>query len=362
MVILNNLTYNYLKILDKMNLDIKIGQMLLLGFRGLSVDDNSPIVCDIRKYHIGGVILFDYDIAQEKPLRNIQSPEQVKNLVSDLQSYADIPLIISIDYEGGEINRLPEKYGFPSTVSHQYLGEKNNLALTRYHALQMAETLSQLGITLNYVPVVDVNTNPNNPVIAQKQRSFSTDPEIVTQHALEFIKAHRQHNIACTLKHFPGHGSSRADSHFGVTDVTNTWSHKELIPYKNIIQAGEADAIMTGHVFNRQLDPDYPATLSQSTMTGLLRNELNFKGIIFSDDIQMKAIADSFGLETTVQKAIEAGVDIIMVCNNLDIFDDTIAQRVIAIIKSLVQKGVISEARIDKSYQRIQQFKSLSTK
>ncbi len=343
----------------EISLEVKIGQMLLVGFRGIEImSHDDPIVQDIREHHIGGVVLFNYDVARQSPVRNIQSPQQVKTLVSTLQDYSEIPLFIGIDYEGGIINRLPEAYGFPKTVSHQYLGNKNNRTLTRQYATTMAKTLAELGINLNFAPVVDVNTNPHNPIIGKIERSFSPDPKIVAQHALEFIKAHREQNVLCTLKHFPGHGSSTADSHLGVADVTKTWKPIELRPYIDIIQAGYADTIMTAHVFNKQLDPDYPATLSNLIITGLLRGELNFKGLIFSDDMQMKAIANSYGLETAIHKAIKAGIDILVIGNNTGDFVPDIAKRVATIIKQLVQNGTLSEERINESYQRITQLKS----
>jgi beta-N-acetylhexosaminidase len=221
----------------------------------------------------------------------------------------------------------------------------------------MAKTLAELGINLNLAPVVDVNTNPDNPIIAKYERSFSADPEIVTEHALEFIKAHHEQGVLCTLKHFPGHGSSTGDSHLGVVDVTDTWARTELEPYANIIQAGQADAIMTAHVFNANLDSEYPATLSRPTITGILREELGYGGVVISDDMQMGAIADHYGFETAIQKSIEAGVDIIAIANN-SVYEEDIAARTVALIKQLVQDGRVDEARIHESYQRIQRLKS----
>jgi len=339
------------------SLEVKIGQMLMVGFRGLEVSDDDPIVQDIRDRHIGGVVLFDYDVPTKTPVRNIESPEQVKALVEALQAVASTPLLVAIDQEGGKIRRLKEKFGFPPTVSHQYLGIMNDLALTRKHATAMAQTLAQLGINLNLAPVVDLNTNPDNPIIGQLERSFSADPDIVTNHALEFIRAHHEQGVLCTLKHFPGHGSSADDSHLGLVDVTNTWSPTELEPYANIIKAGEADVIMTAHVFNANLDPEYPATLSKPTITGILREELGYDGVVISDDMQMGAIADHYGFETAIQATIEAGVDIIAIANN-SVYEEDIAARTIALIKQLVQDGKISEARINESYQRIQRLKS----
>jgi beta-N-acetylhexosaminidase len=339
---------------SEISLEAKIGQMLLVGFRGLQImNDHAPIVHDIQEHHIGGVVLFNYDVAQRSPERNIQSPEQLKTLVRTLQSYSKIPLFIGIDYEGGKVNRLPEAYGFPKTVSHHYLGSENDLSLTKKYATIMAKTLYEMGINLNFAPVVDLNINPENPIIGKIKRSFSSNPKIVTQHALEFIRAHRQQNVLCTLKHFPGHGSSRADSHLGIADVSKTWKSVELQPYIDLIEANEAESIMTAHVFNKQLDPNYPATLSYQTITERLRGELNFNGLIFSDDMQMKAISKYYGLKTAVHKAIEAGIDILVIGNNTGDFVPDIVKRVTIIIKELVEQGTLSEARINESYQRI---------
>lgn len=338
------------------SLEVKIGQMIMVGFRGFDV--NASVIDDIKKLHVGGILLFDYDTPRKKPVRNIKSPSQVRRLTKALQSYADTPLLISIDYEGGKVNRLKKKYGFPETVSHQYLGNKNDSAFTRKKATQMAKTLSSLGINLNFAPVVDVNTNPNNPIIGKIRRSFSANPSIVTKHAIEFIKAHRRHKILCALKHFPGHGSSAADSHLGIADVTDTWSEIELKPFEDIIKAGQADSIMTAHVFNNRLDSKWPATLSKSTINGLLRQKLGYSGVVFSDDMQMRAIASHYGLETAVEKAINAGVDILVIGNNIGQFEHGIAEKVTTIIKRLVENGSISEQRIDESYQRILALKA----
>jgi beta-N-acetylhexosaminidase len=343
------------------SLEVKIGQMLMVGFRGLAVDDGHPVVQDIQDRFLGGVVLFDYDVPTQTPVRNIESPAQVMELIAALQTFSPLPLLVAIDQEGGQIGRLKEEFGFPATVSAKYLGNMNDLALTREHASAMAATLAQLGINLNLAPVVDLNMNPDNPIIGRLERSFSADPDIVTDHALEFIKAHRQHGILCTLKHFPGHGSSTGDSHLGLVNVTNTWTPTELEPYDNIIRAGEADAIMTAHVFNAHLDPEYPATLSKPTVTGILREELNYDGVVISDDMQMGAIANHFGFETAVQASVEAGVDIIAIANN-SVYEEDVVSRTVALIKQLVQDGKISENRIDESYQRIQRLVSkLST-
>jgi beta-N-acetylhexosaminidase len=159
------------------------------------------------------------------------------------------------------------------------------------------------------------------------------------------------------LKHFPGHGSSRDDSHLGFVDVTNTWARAELEPYARLIAAGQCDAVMTAHIFNANLDPSLPATLSERIITGLLRDELRFDGVIVSDDMQMKAISDHYGFETAIRLAMEAGVDILAIANN-SVFEPDVAARAIAVIQRLVQEGRISAARIEQSYQRIMRLKA----
>jgi beta-N-acetylhexosaminidase len=339
----------------EVSLEVKIGQMLMVGFRGLEVDAGQPIIQDIQERYLGGVVLFDYDVPTGTPSRNIQSPAQVKALVTRLQSFSTIPLLVAIDQEGGKVCRLKEEFGFPPTVSAQALGRLNDLAATYEQATQMAKTLVQLGINLNLAPVVDLATTPNNP-IASRERSFSADPKLVTAHARQFISAHHTQGVLCTLKHFPGHGSSTGDSHFGLADVTQTWSAAELEPYADMIKAGEADAVMTAHVFNTNLDPEYPATLSKPIITGLLRQGLNYDGVVISDDMQMRAITDHYGFETAIQAAIEVGVDMIAVANN-SVYDEDVAARAVALIKQLAHTGKISEARIDESYRRIQRLK-----
>ena len=200
--------------------------------------------------------------------------------------------------------------------------------------------------------MVDLDVEPANPVIGGLERSFSADPDVVTRHAAEVVKAHRERGVLTCLKHFPGHGSSRADSHLGFTDVTESWSRKELEPYARLIGARLCDSVMTAHIFNAALDPDLPATLSTKVITGLLREGMAYDGPVISDDMQMKAISANFGLEDAVLKAVDAGVDILVFANN-SVFDPDIAASAIGIIRQAVRAGKIGEERIDRSYSRI---------
>ncbi|MBN2429280.1 MAG: glycoside hydrolase family 3 protein [Deltaproteobacteria bacterium] len=338
-------------------LDDKIGQMLMVGFRGTVVGRDHFILRDIRRYNLGGVVLFDQDTLQKQDKRNISSPAQLKVLTISLQQAASTPLLIAVDQEGGKVARLKEGAGFPTTRSHRNLGWLDDLTTTDKEADKIAATLADLGINLNLAPVVDLCSNPNNPVIAKRERCFSDDPNKVTAHALSYIKAHHRHGVLTTLKHFPGHGSSQADSHLGFTDVSNTWSARELLPFTRIIAAGQADAIMTAHVFNARLDSRYPATLSKTIVDDLLRGRFCFEGVVISDDLQMRAIADHYGLETAIFQAIDAGVDILVFGNNLT-YDEEIVPRTIELIRKMVDSGKISKDRIDQSYGRITEMKS----
>lgn len=338
------------------SLDVKIGQMILIGFRGLSVDEQSPIIQDIRRWHIGGVVLFDYDVPLKRPVRNIASPQQLQTLTASLQKASSIPLFIAIDQEGGKIDRLKEKFGFPPSVPEQYLGSLNNVDVTKHYAGQTAQTLSANGINLNFAPVVDLNTNPDNPIIGKLERSFSENPVVVTEQAITMIEAFHEYGILSAIKHFPGHGSSTADSHKGFVDVTNTWSAVELKPFRALIKAGKCDMVMTAHVFNETLDPKWPATLSYTILTKILRHGLHYDGVTISDDMQMKAISSFYGLETAIKMAILAGTDILVFPNN-SIFEEDITARTITIIKNCVSRGIISENRINESYRRIMKLK-----
>jgi len=329
----------------------------MIGFRGTTLEDAQEIAADITKRRIGGVVLFDFDVPAHSHSRNIISPQQLARLTLELQKLANIPLLVAIDQEGGKVNRLKQARGFPSSVSAAYLGRLNNPDSTSSAASQTARTLKTMHIGMNLAPVADLNTNPDNPVIGKLDRSFSPDPSVVISNLQLIIQAYHINGIIATLKHFPGHGSSSSDTHLDFTDITASWSEEELEPYRVLIASGYPDAIMTAHVFNGKLDTLYPATLSKQTLTGLLRDKLRFKGVIISDDMQMKAIAEHYQLESAIQLAINAGVDLLLFGNNTS-YDPAIASKATEIIRSLLQKKIITPERIDQSYQRIMELKN----
>ena len=339
------------------DLETKIGQMLMLGFRGMEIGPDDQIYDDITSGRIGGVVLFDRDVALGVNDRNIESPQQVINLNNQLTSAAPVyPLLISVDQEGGLVARLKERHGFPATVRAEYLGTLNNIDSTRFYGHSIASTLSSHGFNVNLAPVVDVNIDPQSPAIGAIGRSFSEDPDLVTKHAGIMVEEHREEHVLTSLKHFPGHGSALADSHLGFTDVTSTWQESELLPYDSLIAQGKADMIMTAHIYNSNWDTEYPATMSRNVITGMLRQQLGFEGVVISDDMNMGSITDHYGLEEAIYRSIDAGVDILMFANNL-VYDELIALKATEIILDLIREGHISESRIEESYQRIKTLK-----
>lgn len=334
-------------------LETKIGQMILVGINDrTSLSDTDSLRKELAEGKIGGIILF------EKNISATDSKEKQRKLISDMQSMAPTPLFISIDEEGGKVHRLKEKYGFIKMPSAAYLGATKKTDSTFYHTKNLAALLADLGYNLNFAPDVDVALNPNNPVIAKVARSYSENPDEVTAHALASIKAQHLYGVKTVLKHFPGHGSSMTDSHLGITDVTKQWDAVELIPYKAIIESRNCDAIMTAHIVNCKLDTScLPATLSKTIMTELLREKLGFKGVIFSDDMQMLAISKNYGFENAIKMSILAGVDVLLFGNNVNLTDRTTASEIHAVLMKLVKSGEISEHRIDESYKRIMELK-----
>lgn len=323
--------------------------MILIGFPKAEVD--KTVLEEVRQGKVGSIILFEKNI----PAKN--SYIALKKITWTYQQAAPIPLLIAIDQEGGRVNRLKEKYGFPRSVTAAQLG-KMPLDSVRFYGETTAATLAGLGINLNFAPVVDLASNPTNPIIAKVERAFSANPDSVALYAKEFIKAHHKLGVLTTLKHFPGHGSSKDDTHLGIADVTNTWSKDELIPYKKLIEEGFADAVMTAHIVNRKLDErGNPGTLSAPIITGILRRDLKYQGVVFSDDMQMHAIAKHYGLEEAIRLSILAGVDILTFSNNIAGSQERTVDVVHRIIRKFVQDGVISPERIDESFKRVMALK-----
>ena len=222
---------------------------------------------------------------------------------------------------------------------------------TSSFAKRTAEALKLHGINLNFAPVLDLEMNPLS-IIAKKKRCISKNSSDVIDHSKLFINEHRSLGIISIAKHFPGQGSAKDDTHLSLTDNTNEWSEEEILPYKHLIKDNYLDGIMTSHIINRKLDKEYPATLSKKILNGLLRKNLNFKGLIISDDPQMKAIADYYELKNVLRLMINAGVNLFCFGNNL-IYDKYIARKVLALIKELLSEKLIQLDSIIHSYMKI---------
>ncbi len=343
--------------LKNLTLKEKIGQLFIVGFQGHDIIEDSAVLRMIKSYKPGGVILFDKDMVHGKPVHNIQSPEQVKRLTNALYDASDLPLFIGIDQEGGLIHRLKPEYGFPPTKSHKTLSSQPDVKFTEQEGEKIAGMLREVDINLNFAPVVDLALSESSSIIAQRERSFGSSAEQVTNHARAYIKGHQKKNILTCCKHFPGHGSAEDDTHAGFVDVTNSWSEEELIPYKKLIAEGLCPIIMTAHIFNANLDPNKPATLSKHVLHYLLRNQLNFTGVIISDDMQMRAISDHYELKESLKAGLLAGLDMFCFGNNL-LKKPVELQHAIGAIEELVEEGEITEKRIDSSVQRIFDIKA----
>ena len=338
----------------------EVARMLLVGFTGNTINSQSDAARYVRDLHVGGIILFDLDLTGTKKLgsRNVTSKEQLTQLTSDLQSYADEPLIIAADQEGGLVCRLKTQYGFKPTVNALYLGTTDNRDTTMFYAQQIAQELSQCGVTLNLAPVLDVHLD-NNPHLGHYKRCFSTDVDVITRHAAWMIDAHHSQGVLCAAKHFPGQGNATGDSHMELVDVTNQWTPQELEPYKRLIAQNKIDVVMTAHIYNHQLDPDYPATLSSKTIGGVLRDQLGFDGVVVSDDMYMEGILSQHSVPEAFALAINAGVDLLLVGNNIDTgFEANRPFQLVDMIVDLVKTGRVSYERIHQSSERIKRLKA----
>ena len=335
-------------------LDKKIGQMLMFGVVGTIPNDRDiKEVSQLAKEGMmGGIILTPH---------NIKNNRQLKLLLKTLRQTG---LLISMDQEGGFVQRLRKKKGFISTPSHSKMGKMNDKEAKATYS-KMAKQSKNYGINVSLGPVVDLK-NKHSKAIGQLRRSFSHNPRTVSHYARIYIDAHRKNGVLSCLKHFPGHGLARGDSHFGIVDITKTFKEKELIPYKKLIEQDKVDMIMTAHLINKNWDPHFPASLSHYAVTKVLREKLGFQGVTMTDDLQMDAIRNSFSLKEKVIHAIHAGNDILLFSSPHMLNGKkrkTIKTLSIAIkkIKQIVidgiAKGHISKERILESYNRIMDLK-----
>lgn len=314
-------------------------------FAGMEGTEAGPEMKNIIKdYKVGGIIFNGY---------NLKSPEQTVNYINQikqLNTVNSIPLLFGIDQEGGRISKLPGNLvKFPTNLE---IGKKNNPDLSYEIGSILGQQLKAFGFNINFAPVLDVNSNPNNPVIGD--RSFSNSPEIVAQLGIATMEGLKSQQIIPTVKHFPGHGDTETDSHLALPVINKAMKDLEsleLIPFKEAIQAG-ADVVMIAHILLPKIDATYPSSMSKVVITDLLRGQMNFDGVVITDDFTMKAISDNYDIGEAAVKSVQAGTDIIMIAHKYENVVHTFEA-----MKKAVLEGRISEKRIDESVERILQLK-----
>lgn len=328
------------QIVASMSQTEKLGQMVMIGIQGTKVDDDSLYM--LNQYHMGGVILFD---------RNMESLEQVKQLTSDLQAQSNekVPLFIGIDEEGGDVVRMAEKLTPPP--SQKEIGATGDIEQAKTWAIKTAKSLKDMGINVNFAPVADVGSND--------KRSYSTDANTVIDFVRAATKGYQQENIIYSLKHFPGIGKGKVDSHIDSSSIDvakEVLMTEDILPFKTIIDESDPNDyfILVSHLKYPALDEEYPASLSSKIMTDLLRNKLGYKGIIITDDMEMGAVANHNDFRSIGVNAVKAGADIVLVCHEYEH-----QQEVYLGLLDAVNSGEISQERIDESVKRIIKVKLL---
>jgi len=336
------------------NLKQLLHKMLIIGFDGHAILNNDTLTTQIQN-GLGGVILFDRYIEDTSKAKNIHSFEQLKKLNQSLQNISDNPLMICIDQEGGKVARLREQKGFKESPSAKMITTLiDDEAKKAYD--ELASQLQELDINCNFAPLVDLGINKDSKIIYGLDRAYGDDTEQIVKYGEIFMDALDKHKIISVLKHFPGHGSAKGDSHEGFVDITQTWDEIELSPYKSLLH--KTNMIMSAHVFNAKLDDKYPSTLSYATNTKLLRERLGYDGVLITDDLQMFAIQKHYKKEEAIELAINSGADMLMYCNQLG-DDDT--DETIDMMTHLVQSGKIPIERIKEANKRIDKlFKRIS--
>ncbi len=335
--------------IKQMSTEEKVGQLLMPAIREIDGEPVTEMSDGLNEmldtFRPGGIILFR---------ENIQSRNQVKQLNEAMQKESDVPLLISIDQEGGLVTRLPYFSELPGNMA---LGATRNKDLARETGEVLGDELRQIGVHIDFAPSLDVNTNPNNPVIGV--RSFGDDPELVTEMGLAFMEGLHDSGVMAVAKHFPGHGSVNLDSHY-VLPVSEQSIEEleqvELKPFRQMIEQG-VPGIMTAHITFPNIDDSEftsrkdglpiqtPATLSPEIMNDLLRDEMAFQGLLFTDSMEMKAIADHFGPGEAAVQAVLAGVDVIVMPDHLKVAYDSLVQA--------VEEHRISKERLNQSVRRI---------
>jgi beta-N-acetylhexosaminidase len=328
--------------LDKLTLDEKIGQMLIVGIDGFSINDNSKDLID--KYRVGGFIIMGDNVKNSTQLLDLTNSLKVQN------SRNNIPLFLSVDEEGGKVSRMPKE--FKNIPANKTIGKINNKEFSYKIGSTIAEEINEFGFNMDFAPVLDINSNPKNPIIGD--RSFGSNASVVSDLGVETMKGIQSNNVIPVVKHFPGHGDTAVDSHKGLPSVNNDLKRLqsfEFIPFSNAIEEG-ADVVMIAHILLKKIDGKNPSSMSRTIITDILRNKLKFQGVVITDDMTMGAIIKNYKIGEAAVKSVSAGSDIVLVCHGY-----TNEIEVIKALKKAVVEGVISQERIDESVYRILKLK-----
>ena len=330
--------------LNDLTLEQKIGQLLVVGFHTKVLNEDFEEL--IKKYHFGNVIVFQ---------RNIENSLQLGELDNSIQTlmekHNNIPAFIGIDQEGGMVVRLFNK----ATYFPGNMAVAAGISCVEAYEIGAAigRELHDVGVNINFAPVLDVNNNPQNPVIGV--RSYGDIPEKVAQYGKHFFKGLQSEKILSCGKHFPGHGNTNVDSHLGLSTISSDLLELrkvELVPFVEAINNG-IDGIMTTHILFSSLEKNnLPATLSKTVLTGLLKEELGFKGLVVTDCMEMKAITSNFGIEDAAIKALNAGIDLLCISHTKEV-----QIRAFNAIKRAVETGIISMEVLDSKVEKILYFK-----
>jgi beta-N-acetylhexosaminidase len=324
--------------IKEMTPEEKLGQMMIVGLEGYELNEDAKILMD--SFHVGGFILFG---------SNIQDAPQLLKYVNELKSYhagKGVPLFVSVDEEGGRISRVPKT--IKNLPTGKAIGRADNQDYSFEVGQLLAQKVSAFGFNMDFAPVLDINSNPKNPVIGD--RSFGAEEAVVSRLGVQIMKGIQSKNVIPVVKHFPGHGDTAVDSHVGLTSVGHDLSRLErfeLIPFGEAIKKG-ADCVMAAHILLPQIDRENPATLSKTIITDILRQQLGFQGVVITDDMTMGAITKHYEIGAAAVKSVTAGVDIVLVAHEKEN-----AAAVFDALKAALEEGKIAEERIDQSLYRI---------
>lgn len=348
---------------DALTLEQKVGQLVMMGVDGTGTEAPGvqAALAQIRAGELGGVILYRY---------NITGPQQVQALNRALAEANPLPwpLLLALDQEGGLVQRLRTSNGFFDTPSHEDVATQQAPAQARQTWLRMARMVAEAGFNFNFGPVVDLRGDPRDPagppaspVIGALERAFSSDPAVVVTYARQFIAAHHEAGVLTALKHWPGHGLAAGDTHLGLVDVTRTAQAVEHQPFQRLIRAGLADAVMTAHLVDRNVDADWPVTLSRKFIGPLLRGRDGFDGVVVTDDLHMGAIQERHSEREAVVRALLAGNDLLVFSNNPAAavtvpgfrprYD--LGRHVAALVREAIARGELTEAHVDAAWRRV---------